>query len=125
MPEPLRLDDPAARRDPHPLYARLRAEAPVHRLRLPGGREAWLLLRHADVAAMLRDPRLMKDPASAGRKRPWVPRAIAPLTRNMLDLDDPDHARLRRLAGRAFTPRRVEARWTRPAAGRHRGIPPP
>lgn len=97
----------------HAVYARLRAETPVARIRLREG-PAYLVTRYADVSAMLKDPRLAKDPANAlspealaGLRRP--PAFFAPLQRNMLALDDPDHARLKRLVQAAFTPRRVQA----------------
>lgn len=45
--------DPALRDDPHPWYARLRAEDPVHRTDA-----GWLVTRHADVRACLSDARL-------------------------------------------------------------------
>jgi cytochrome P450 len=38
------------------------------------------------------------------RKIPWVPPMFRPLERNMLDLDSPDHTRLRTLVHKAFTP---------------------
>jgi cytochrome P450 len=41
-------------------------------------------------------------------KQPWVPGMFKPLTRNMLDLDAPDHTRLRALVHKAFTPRLIE-----------------
>ena len=99
--------------DPHPFYARLRAEAPVARVRLRTGEDAYLAARHADVSALLKDVRFAKKPANAlssealaKLRRP--PAFLAPLQRNMLGLDDPDHARLKRLVQAAFTPRRVE-----------------
>ena len=66
--------------------------------------------RYDDVAAALKDERLAKDPLAAltteqAARQPWVPRAFKPLTRNMLDLDPPDHTRLRTLVHRAFSPR--------------------
>src|SRR4051794_31510968 len=104
---------PAFKADPHPFYARLRAESPVHRVRLPDGQTAWLITRYEDVAAALKDERLAKDRLSAltpGQvaKQPWVPAMFRPLARNMLDLDPPDHTRLRALVQRAFSPRLVE-----------------
>lgn len=48
--------------DPHPVYARLREEAPVFRTKLGVRRQAWLVARYDDVAALLRDPRVAKDP---------------------------------------------------------------
>jgi cytochrome P450 len=97
--------------NPFPFFARLRSEAPVFRARLPNGRAAWLVTRYDDAVAALKDERLLKDPRTAqqaGAKEPWVPGLLKPLQKNMLDLDGPDHARLRRLVHRAFTPRRVE-----------------
>ena len=106
------IASPAFKTDPKPLYARLRSEAPVSRVWLPSGEEAFLVARYHDVSALLKDRRLAKDPANAltagqrARLRE-PPRMFAPLTRNMLSVDDPDHARLRRLVQAAFTPRRV------------------
>ena len=74
---------------------------------------AWLITRYADVAAALKDERLAKDKRNAlsaeqAAKQPWMPGVFKPLTRNMLDLDAPDHTRLRALVHKAFTPRLVE-----------------
>ncbi len=81
---------------------------------LPGGRSVWLITRYEDAAAALKDPRLVKNPDNAlmpgeRSKQPWVPKFFRPLTRNMLDLDPPDHTRLRALVQKTFTPRMVEA----------------
>lgn len=115
MQAPIRFDlaSPAFKADPYPTYARLREEAPVFRTTLGFRRPAWLVARYDDVAALLRDPRFAKDPLNArgpgrGSAGPWVPGFLRPLTRNMLDLDAPDHTRLRALVQKAFTPRLVE-----------------
>ena len=107
------LASPRFKADPHGFYARLRATAPVHRVALPGQQTAWLVTRYDDVAAVLKDGRLAKDPTNAlsdeqRAKQPWMPGFLKPLTRNMLDLDGADHARLRALVHKAFTPRLVE-----------------
>ena len=99
--------------DPYPFYARLRAEAPVWRTTLPDKRTAWLVTRYDDVAEVLKDDTFAKDKLNAmdleqRSKTPWVPGFLRPLERNMLDLDDPDHARLRSLVSKAFTPRLLE-----------------
>ncbi len=100
---------PDFKRDPYPVYRRLRNETPVVSVRLPDGRTAWLVTRYADVAAVLKDERFAKDPSRAvPGKPPWTPAFFRPLTRNMLDLDAPDHTRLRGLVHKAFTPRLVE-----------------
>jgi cytochrome P450 len=99
--------------NPYPFYARLRREEPVHRVPLPGKQSAWLITRYHDVATALKEERLAKDrfrtftPEQA-KKQPWIPGVFKPLMRNMLDLDAPDHTRLRGLVHKAFSPRLVE-----------------
>ncbi len=112
------LASPSFKADPHPFYERLRAEAPVWRTTLHDRRTAWLVTRYEDVAGVLKDDRFAKDRLNAlnpeqRAKTPWVPGFLKPLERNMLDLDNPDHARLRALVGKAFTPRLVERLRTR------------
>ncbi len=107
------LASPRFKADPYPFFARLREEAPVCRVALPGGQGAWLITRYDDVAAALKDERLAKDRTKAltpeqAARQPWIPGLFKPLTRNMLDLDPPDHTRLRGLVQKAFTPRIVE-----------------
>jgi cytochrome P450 PksS len=74
----------------------------------PDGHLAWLITRYDDALNAFRDKRLSKDIANLGEKPPWVPKYFEPLARNMLDLDDPDHARLRTLVHKAFTPKLIE-----------------
>jgi cytochrome P450 len=102
--------DPALVEDPYPRYRRLREMEPVHRA--PAG--YWVLSRYADVAPLLRDPRLGKGfhriascPMAAGRGGAGSP-LVAEMSRWMLFQDPPDHTRLRGLVSRAFTPRAVE-----------------
>lgn len=107
------ITSPAHKADPFPFYARLRAESPVHRVVLPGAQPAWLVTRYDDVAAVLKDPRFVKqrENIAAGDKPvklPWMPPIFRPLKYNMLDRDEPDHTRLRALVGKAFTPGYVE-----------------
>lgn len=95
--------------DPFPFFARLRASEPVYRTTLPDKTVVWLLSRYDDVTALLRDERFTKNRRSALteeqlRKLPWTPPMFRPLERNMLDLDPPDHTRLRSLVHKAFTP---------------------
>lgn len=107
------ISSPAFKADPFPFYARLRATAPVYPVTQPDGRTAWLVTRYDDVAAVLKDERFAKDPLNAlspqqHARKPWVPAFAHPLTRSMLDVDPPDHTRLRGLVHKAFTPRLVE-----------------
>jgi cytochrome P450 len=91
--------------NPFPFYARLRTEAPVYRTKLPDQRNAWLVTRYEDVVALLKDDRFSQDRIKA-QTQPWMPGMFKPLMRNMLDLDAPDHTRLRGLVHTVFTDRK-------------------
>lgn len=99
--------------DPYPAYAWLREHAPVHRTKLPSGVEAWLVTRYADARVALADQRLSKNPAhhaapSGAKGKTGIPgERKAELMTHLLNIDPPDHTRLRRLVSKAFTPRRV------------------
>ncbi|MEU1146661.1 cytochrome P450 [Streptomyces sp. NPDC005863] len=101
--------------DPYQAYAWLRENSPVHRTTLPSGVEAWLVTRYADARDALADQRLSKNPAhhdeSAHAKgKTGIPgERKAELMTHLLNIDPPDHTRLRRLVSKAFTPRRVAA----------------
>jgi cytochrome P450 len=111
MPAPklTALAGPQFRANPYPFYDRLRRENPVIQVMLPDGQTAWLITRYDDVINAFKDKRISKDKLNSGQKQPWVPAFFKPLDRNMLDVDDPDHARLRGLVHKAFTPRLIEA----------------
>ena len=101
--------------NPFPFYAQLRAEAPVFPVTvpMPTRQRAWLITRYSDVLDVLKDARFAKNPRNAMspeqlKKRPWMPPMFKPLEQNMLDLDSPDHTRLRALVHKAFTPRLIE-----------------
>ncbi|MEV0226453.1 cytochrome P450 [Streptomyces sp. NPDC050704] len=99
--------------DPYPAYAELRAGGRVHYYEPTN---QWLVPRHADVSALLRDRRLGRTyqhrftHEDFGRTAP--PAEHEPFhvlnDHGMLDLEPPDHTRIRRLVSKAFTPRTVE-----------------
>jgi cytochrome P450 len=101
--------------DPYPAYAWLREHAPVRWTELPSGVGAWLVTRYADARETLADARLSKNPAhhageSRAKGRTGIPgERGADLMTHLLNIDPPDHTRLRRLVSTAFTPRRVAA----------------
>lgn len=94
-------------RDPYPYYAKLRAQGPIHRVRLPYDNDVWLVVGHQAVRAALSDSRLNKD-WRAAMPQGDVGEESALFT-NMLDADPPQHTRLRKLVAKEFTSRRVEA----------------
>ena len=55
--------------NPHPFYARLRAEHPVFPMTLPDKRTIWLVTRYDDVATVLKDERFIKNLANAPRNK--------------------------------------------------------
>ncbi len=111
---PVDITSATFKANPFPFYAQLRAEAPVFPITLPDKRYAWLVTRYDDVQMVLKDEaRFVKDrrnaiPQEQLKKGPWMPQMLKALERNMLSVDDPDHARLRTLVHKAFTPRLVE-----------------
>jgi cytochrome P450 len=106
--------DPAFIADPYPVYRRLRDDHPVL---WNNETQQWLISRHADVNRLLRDRRLgrtyLHQATHVEMGRPEPPAWHQPFhdlnDAGMLDLEPPDHTRLRRLVLQAFTPRTVEA----------------
>lgn len=108
------LVTPEGRADPYPHYKLIRDRAPV--LRTATG--ALVLTRYEDCLMALRNPRLGRGVLGrAARDSTVMPGAADPELRqeyferasdSMLFADPPEHTRLRRLANRAFTPKRVE-----------------
>lgn len=97
--------------DPYPTYARMRRDDPVY---LHPDMGMWFVTRHADVLALMRDPRWSSqrvDLLFTGVS-PELGDDIKVVHRFYTDwlvfLDPPGHSRLRRLMTRAFTPRRIE-----------------
>jgi cytochrome P450 len=112
-----RLLDPGLLSDPYPFYRMLRTTSPVFPIPIPGhtGPGAWVLTRHEDVHAVLRDSSFSVDRSRAAvvqENLDRVPQALLAEgggLRSMLLLDPPDHTRLRGLVNKAFTPKRVAA----------------
>jgi cytochrome P450 len=91
--------------DPYPIYARLRAEAPVYHNE---AESFWALSRHADVLAAFKDWRRFSNSQGV---------SVDPISRSggaragtsFLAMDPPEHTRFRSFISRSFTPRRVAA----------------
>jgi cytochrome P450 len=102
--------EPGFVESPYGQYARLRAHDPVHWSELLDG---WVLTRHDDVVALLRDPTVSVEIANATPTAAMeMQRARQARTGRSSDTvvlrDDPDHNRLRKLLQRPFGPRPVE-----------------
>jgi cytochrome P450 len=100
---------------PYPYYEQLRAQEPLSSITWKGG-NMWLVTSYDDAMTLLKDPRFTMDrrklvptesrsggaDANTARYTPLMGRP------NLLSTDPPDHARLRTLVSKAFTPRMVE-----------------
>jgi hypothetical protein len=96
--------------DPPADLAELASNRPIGRVRLWDDSTPWLITRHDDVRAVLADRRFSSDPS-----RPGFP-SQSPVSKfrrersrgSFLTMDDPEHARYRRMLVGEFTVRRIE-----------------
>ena len=103
--------DPVFRANPYPFYQALREQDPVHATDLG----SVVLTRYEDVSATLRSNDFSRD-IEASANEPTDPLWIAKRERRkgregaktILNLDPPDHTRLRRLVSKAFTPTAID-----------------
>lgn len=104
----VRLLDPEILADPYPLYRRLREVDPVH---WDPYLSAWVVTRYRDVVFVLQHFSARATPTPDQLTAMGLEQlnpAARLMVRQMLFLDPPAHGRVRGLAARAFTPRRVE-----------------
>lgn len=100
--------------DPSPETRALTAFGPVFRVRTWDGKTPWLVTSHAEQKELLSDNRLSVDFAAPNFPSP-VPHhgseddSHSPTDLSFVGMDDPEHARLRRMVSGAFTIKRVEA----------------
>src|SRR5208337_3053778 len=125
----VRLDprDPAFFNDPYPAYAAIRAETPVF---FWEDYDFWCFAAHADVSGLLRDRRFGRQilHVMSRAELGWPsPKAhLAPFDalerHSILEMEPPEHTRLRNLVNRAFVSRQVEKLGPRIAALAHERI---
>lgn len=96
--------DYSARADPYPLYAELR-KTPV--ARQEDG--SYVISTYRELTGLLHNPHLSSDVRNLSRP---MPATEADTTPSFINLDPPDHDRLRRLAMRHFGPRTPRGWWT-------------
>jgi cytochrome P450 len=105
------FSDPAIRADPHPTYARLRAEAPIF-----WNGNAWLISRYDDIVTLLNHPAMSsaRTDAHYATLPPEVREELQPLhyvlSNRMLLSDPPKHTRLKNLVTPAFSARMTTTR---------------
>jgi cytochrome P450 len=111
------LISPEMHANPYPAFSWLRAHAPVHQVTM-GSRQVWIISRYQDVEAVLKDQRFVRNERNAFDPSEFAQRFAyrleqeqtghAFLYHQMLNLDPPDHTRLRALVSLSFTPRLIE-----------------
>lgn len=84
------------RRDPYPIYEQMRARG----LMLPTRLGNWSTTSHAVCSQVLRSRQFGTRPLEGAEEQ-----SVTPLDLSFLELNEPDHGRLRRLAAPAFSPR--------------------
>jgi cytochrome P450 len=108
--------NPEFLQDPHPTLSAVREQTPIFRqAQGNNGQEMWFLTRHEDIQRTLRDRRLgrtfehvltFEDVGAEPPPDAWKP--FTDLERwSLLQLEPPDHTRIRALLSREFTPKRV------------------
>ena len=106
-------EDPGFIADPYPVYDELRRDRPVV---YDEATDHWLVSRYEDVNALLRDRRFGRTYLHVATHEemghPSPPDWHAPfwdlINAGILDMEPPDHTRVRRLVSKAFTPAYVE-----------------
>jgi cytochrome P450 len=112
---------------PYDAFARLRRHAPVAWVTEPaydgfdGGPGFWAVTRHADIVQVSRHPEIYSSHVGTTFLRDQRPRDLAALQQMMLNLDPPDHAQLRKIVSRVFTPKMVNGMF-KSVAGHARDI---
>jgi cytochrome P450 len=101
--------------DPPPALKELQEKGPLTKVRLWDGSEPWLVTRYAEQRALLGDPRVSADTDQPGYPTKASPEAGEGKL-SFIMMDDPEHARLRRMVTAPFAIKRVEA--LRPAVQR-------
>ena len=104
---------PAFIEDPHPFLRRLREQDPVHWSPVF---QVWVLTRYSDALAALGDPRLSASASGWENRAKFfyrtggdaAPPPMEVYRHWMLQMDPPDHTRLRALLNKAFTSRVAE-----------------
>src|SRR5690625_3697942 len=98
---------------PHELFAELRKQGSVVWVdeppidHWPAGPGFWAVLSHAEVSHVLRTPQVFSSSAGLTQLYDAPPPLLPSLRREMINMDPPEHSRLRGLLTKAFTPRAV------------------
>jgi cholest-4-en-3-one 26-monooxygenase len=93
---------------PHEMFATLRRESPVHRHDHPAGGTFWAVTRHQDIVQVNRDAHLFSSWVGSSFINTPEGDALTQTRLFMLNMDPPEHTKLRKIVNRGFTPRRIK-----------------
>src|SRR3954447_17456902 len=93
---------------PHEMFATLRREAPVYRHPTPEGKHFWCVTRHDDLVAVNRDAKTFSSwLAGATMNMDADPAGLQTQRMMMLNMDPPEHTKLRKIVNKGFTPKMI------------------
>lgn len=92
---------------PHEMFTTLRREAPVYRHPKPDGDHFWCVTRHDDLIAVNRDNHTFSSNRMATNIDTPPGEHLEQVRLMMLNMDPPEHTKLRKLVNGGFTPRRI------------------
>ncbi len=93
---------------PHEMFATLRREAPVYWHPRPDGTGFWCITRHEDLVHVNRDAHLFSSyEGGVVNLDPLPDEALQSMRMMMLNMDPPEHTKLRKIVNRGFTPKRI------------------
>jgi len=93
---------------PHEMFATLRREAPVYKHPRPDGSYFWCVTRHADVVTVNRDAKTFSSWQQSATGLDVMPEeSLVTQRMMMLNMDPPDHTKLRKVVNKGFTPRMI------------------
>ena len=96
--------DVYAERVPHEWFAELRRSAPVWRQELPDGRVFWNVTRHEDLTAVNRDASNYSSWLASSLTMPGMEDILDQQRLMMVNMDPPEHTKLRKVVNKGFTP---------------------
>lgn len=108
-----RLIDPSCYAEhgyPWEQWARLRQEAPVSRIEVPGWPAYWAITKHADIVEVSKQPDVfLNGPGMTIVRDREQEESAAPPIKTIINMDPPDHKKFRQIASPYFTPRAINA----------------